>query len=74
MTGLELVIEFLFEVDKVSFVECGDTDAEFWAMTGKLLDKFDGEKTLDFIASGISGEFDGFAFAVDYHDGVFFFG
>ena len=65
LTSLELVVEFLFEMDEVSFVEGGDTDAKFWAMTGELLDEFDGEKALGFVASGISGEFDGFAFAVD---------
>ena len=63
--GLELVVEFLLEVDEVSFVEGGDTDAKFWAVAGELLDEFDGEKTLSFVASGVSGELDGFAFAVD---------
>ena len=65
LTGLELVIEFLFEVNEVSFVEGCDTDAKFWAMTGELLDEFDGEEALSFVASRVSGKFDGFAFAVD---------
>ena len=53
LTSLELVVEFLFEVDEVSFVEGGDTDAEFWAMAGELLNEFDGEKALGFVASGV---------------------
>ena len=65
LTSLELVVEFLFEVDEISFVEGGDTDAEFWAKAGELLDKFYSEKALGFVAAGISGKFDGFAFTVD---------
>ena len=55
LTSLELVIEFLFEMDEISGVKGGDTDAEFWTVSGELLDKFDGEEALDFISPGVCG-------------------